>query len=242
MARLRIGALLGGWRGAKPADRDAVVDVVVRIGQLAVELGDRLAALDVNPVLVSPTGAVAVDVLVQPRTPLTPEWCEIPRVVRNIAPLAAGPHHSRGSGPLWEGKGDRVGGQPDSAVRVEAVEAEVGDVHDVGAAARATRSAAARATPGPHIIPWPPAAATTVPSTGAPSRSSGPRIGRWSGRVVDRRRPRAAQAEPGHRRVQLVDPRAHALVVAQSKSDGAPGASSGLLIPQSRPPSSPGRQ
>jgi hypothetical protein len=40
---------------------------VVGIAQLAVELGDRLGALEVNPVLVSPTGAVAVDVLVEPR-------------------------------------------------------------------------------------------------------------------------------------------------------------------------------
>lgn len=64
--RLRITTLLDGWRGAKPADRDALVDIVVRVGQLAAELGDHLAALDVNPVIVTPAGALAVDVLVQP--------------------------------------------------------------------------------------------------------------------------------------------------------------------------------
>jgi hypothetical protein len=44
-----------------------------------------------------------------------------------------------------------------------------------------TRSAAQRLTPGPHIIPWPPAAATVVPATGPSAVTTGPRIGRWSG-------------------------------------------------------------
>jgi hypothetical protein len=40
---------------------------VCGLGQLAVELGDRVAAIDVNPVIASPAGAVAVDVLVVAR-------------------------------------------------------------------------------------------------------------------------------------------------------------------------------
>src|ERR1700729_983850 len=44
-----------------------------------------------------------------------------------------------------------------------------------------TRSAAARATPGPHIMPAPPAAATVSPGTGPSGPSPGPMVGRWSG-------------------------------------------------------------
>jgi hypothetical protein len=51
-------------RGAAPADVDAVVDAVVAMGILAVELGDRVVALDVNPLIVGPDGAVAVDALI----------------------------------------------------------------------------------------------------------------------------------------------------------------------------------
>jgi acetate---CoA ligase (ADP-forming) len=67
--RLRVDALLDGWRGAKPSDRAALVDVVVRVGVLAAELGDGLAALDLNPVIVSSSGAVVADVLVEPHRP-----------------------------------------------------------------------------------------------------------------------------------------------------------------------------
>jgi acyl-CoA synthetase (NDP forming) len=60
----RVARLLAGLRGAAPADVDAVVDAVVAMGILAVELGDRVVALDVNPLIVGPDGAVAVDALI----------------------------------------------------------------------------------------------------------------------------------------------------------------------------------
>jgi len=62
--RLACRPLLDGLRGGAPADLRAVWSSVCALGQLAVELGDRLAALDVNPVIAGPDGAVAVDVLV----------------------------------------------------------------------------------------------------------------------------------------------------------------------------------
>ncbi len=40
---------------------------MVRLSVLALDLGDRLAALDVNPLIASPTGCMAVDALVVPR-------------------------------------------------------------------------------------------------------------------------------------------------------------------------------
>jgi acetate---CoA ligase (ADP-forming) len=65
--RLVCRPLLDGTRGAAPADLPAVWAAVCALGRLAVELGDRLAALDVNPVIAGPHAAVAVDVLVVPR-------------------------------------------------------------------------------------------------------------------------------------------------------------------------------
>jgi len=61
---LRIWPLLGGWRGQPGVDVDALADVVVRFSELAAELGDVFDAVEANPVIVSPDGAVAVDVLV----------------------------------------------------------------------------------------------------------------------------------------------------------------------------------
>jgi acetate---CoA ligase (ADP-forming) len=62
--RLAARPLLDGVRGRPPADRDAVADALVRLSVLAVDLGDRLAALDVNPLVAGPGGCVAVDALV----------------------------------------------------------------------------------------------------------------------------------------------------------------------------------
>ncbi|CAN5876336.1 acetate--CoA ligase family protein [soil metagenome] len=64
---LRIRPLLDGWRGAPPVAADALIDIIVGFSSLAEELGDVLDAVEANPVIVSPDGAVAVDVLVIPR-------------------------------------------------------------------------------------------------------------------------------------------------------------------------------
>jgi acyl-CoA synthetase (NDP forming) len=64
--RLRIRPLLDGWRGGPPVDVAQLVDAVVGVGRLAVELADRVAELDVNPLIATPQGAPAVDVLVVP--------------------------------------------------------------------------------------------------------------------------------------------------------------------------------
>ena len=65
--RLTARPLLDGLRGAAPADLSSVVACVRGLSQLAVELGDLIVALDVNPLIAGPTGAVAVDVLVVPQ-------------------------------------------------------------------------------------------------------------------------------------------------------------------------------
>jgi acyl-CoA synthetase (NDP forming) len=61
---LRGYALLRGARGAARADVKALVDVVLAVTRLAAACGERLAELDLNPVVVRARGAVAVDSLV----------------------------------------------------------------------------------------------------------------------------------------------------------------------------------
>ncbi|WP_055567093.1 acetate--CoA ligase family protein [Streptomyces atriruber] len=63
LSELRGRALLDGVRGAPPADIDALVEVVLRVQRMALELGDDLAELDINPLMVLPRGqgAVALD-------------------------------------------------------------------------------------------------------------------------------------------------------------------------------------
>jgi hypothetical protein len=64
--RLPLSQLLRGHRGRRPGDLDAMIDALLGMSRLAEELGDRIEALDVNPLIVSSTGAVAVDALVAP--------------------------------------------------------------------------------------------------------------------------------------------------------------------------------
>ena len=68
MIRETRGAkLLEGFRGRPPADVDALADALVRLSQLAVDLGDVVRALDINPLMVLPRGqgVRAVDALVE---------------------------------------------------------------------------------------------------------------------------------------------------------------------------------
>lgn len=63
---LRIRPLLDGKRGADPADLDALIKAVMSLSAIAEELGDLIAEMDINPLIVSASGAVAVDALVIP--------------------------------------------------------------------------------------------------------------------------------------------------------------------------------
>ncbi|NUW44221.1 bifunctional acetate--CoA ligase family protein/GNAT family N-acetyltransferase [Nonomuraea rhodomycinica] len=60
IGELRCAPLLHGYRGARPADVAALARQVVRVGRLLEELPE-VAELDLNPVIVSPDGAVTVD-------------------------------------------------------------------------------------------------------------------------------------------------------------------------------------
>ena len=58
--RTNAGRLLAGFRGAPPADRGAVVDVIVRLAQLAAD-HPALTEIEINPLIVMADGAWAVD-------------------------------------------------------------------------------------------------------------------------------------------------------------------------------------
>jgi hypothetical protein len=61
---LKGAAVLKGARGREPASRDAIVDVLMKIGGengLLMKHGDDIAEADINPLIVSKSGAVAVD-------------------------------------------------------------------------------------------------------------------------------------------------------------------------------------
>lgn len=64
---LRIRPLLDGKRGALPADLASLIGAVTALSAIAEDLGDLIAEMDVNPLIVSAKGAVAVDALIIPR-------------------------------------------------------------------------------------------------------------------------------------------------------------------------------
>jgi acetate---CoA ligase (ADP-forming) len=62
LEEIRARAILDGVRGQPPADKDAIVDILLRIGQLVQDFPE-IAELDINPVIVYPQGqgALAID-------------------------------------------------------------------------------------------------------------------------------------------------------------------------------------
>ena len=64
IAELKGAAVLDGARGRKPASRAAIIDVLLRIGGdngLLLQHADDFREADINPLIVSEAGAVAVD-------------------------------------------------------------------------------------------------------------------------------------------------------------------------------------
>lgn len=64
IAELKGAAILKGARGRQPASIEAIVDVLMKVGGengLLMQHGDDIQEADINPLIVSETGAVAVD-------------------------------------------------------------------------------------------------------------------------------------------------------------------------------------
>lgn len=58
--------LLNGFRGKPKGDIEALIDVIVKVGEMTVDLAGRIDSLDINPLLILPEGkgVIAVDALV----------------------------------------------------------------------------------------------------------------------------------------------------------------------------------
>ena len=73
----KVGRLLGGFRGAAPADTRAVTDLVLRVGRLVDDV-PGIAELDLNPVIAGVEGCVAVDARIrvapQRKSPRAKTW------------------------------------------------------------------------------------------------------------------------------------------------------------------------
>jgi acetyl-CoA synthetase len=67
LTRLRSFALLQGYRGKPPGDLEALVQLALDVTRYAAAHLERLAELDINPVIVRPAGrgVVAVDALIR---------------------------------------------------------------------------------------------------------------------------------------------------------------------------------
>ena len=74
LGRLKGAALLEAHRGAPPADVDALVDLMVRLGQFAADHAETIAEIDLNPVLVHGRGkgVSVVDALIVKQNSLSP--------------------------------------------------------------------------------------------------------------------------------------------------------------------------
>ena len=71
IARTRIATLLSGYRGGPAYDVDALVEAIVALGAFAVDAGEHIESVDINPFVVMPggqgakgQGACALDALV----------------------------------------------------------------------------------------------------------------------------------------------------------------------------------
>lgn len=58
--RARIATMLGEWRGAPAVDLEAVEQILLRVSEMVCEL-PQLREMDINPIIVDESGAVAVD-------------------------------------------------------------------------------------------------------------------------------------------------------------------------------------
>jgi acyl-CoA synthetase (NDP forming) len=63
LQRLRGSALLDGYRGSAPVDRNRLADIVCRVSELAADHADRIKEIDINPLICFGADIVAVDAL-----------------------------------------------------------------------------------------------------------------------------------------------------------------------------------
>jgi len=67
IAALRSARLLNGYRGTPPQDVRALAQAASDLSHLAWDLRDLIAEIEVNPIIVSQTGASVADAIIQPK-------------------------------------------------------------------------------------------------------------------------------------------------------------------------------
>jgi acyl-CoA synthetase (NDP forming) len=72
LARLKGARLLDGFRGMQAVDRAALATVVARVSRILSDHRDAIAELDVNPLICTDAGIVAVDALIIPAAGAAP--------------------------------------------------------------------------------------------------------------------------------------------------------------------------
>lgn len=68
VARTQVGPLLAGYRGRPGVDRNALLDAILRVSQMACDLL-QLAEMDINPLLADAHGVLALDARIRVRPP-----------------------------------------------------------------------------------------------------------------------------------------------------------------------------
>ena len=63
--RLKMGPLLKGYRRREGADLEAIVDTVVKLQDLVMRSDPPLTEAEINPLICTPSGAIAVDALIR---------------------------------------------------------------------------------------------------------------------------------------------------------------------------------
>jgi hypothetical protein len=64
LVRLKSRTLLTGFRGSEPVQIDRLAEIIVAVSELAADLADTIAEIDINPIICSPGRTIAVDGLI----------------------------------------------------------------------------------------------------------------------------------------------------------------------------------
>ena len=66
--RTKVAKLLAAFRGKPPADRDAVIAVLIRVSEMVAELPE-IEEIDLNPLLAGPDGVICMDARIRASRP-----------------------------------------------------------------------------------------------------------------------------------------------------------------------------
>ena len=64
ISSLKINKLINEIRGQAAGNRKALIDIIVNLSVIAYLLKDQISEIDINPVIVNPNSAIAVDALI----------------------------------------------------------------------------------------------------------------------------------------------------------------------------------